>query len=45
MFSVVTARDTAKRTRQRERMNAMLPRVAKSHSQCKYSQTELVVKR
>jgi len=42
---VVTTRGTAKHIRQSERMNVVLPRVAKLHSRHNYAPTELVVKR
>jgi len=45
MLDVVTARGTAKRTRQNKRMNAMLPHVAKPRSRRNYAQTEAVIKR
>ena len=44
-LGAVTARGTAKRTRQGERMNTILLHVTKSRSRRDYAQTELAVKR
>jgi len=40
---MITAYGTVERTRQCERMNAMLSHAAKPHSRCNYAQTELAV--
>jgi len=45
MLRVITAHNTAKHTRQSERMNDMLTHVAKPHLLLNYARTDLAVKR